>query len=80
LFWCELSLPVVSQQFRPSTAILGGSGGFAALFEFVVIMRKTQFVVLALVISFTMIMSAEFGQRSRKWTLSEQDQLKGTRV
>jgi hypothetical protein len=27
-FWVELSLPVVSQQFRPSTAILSGSGGF----------------------------------------------------
>jgi hypothetical protein len=46
----------------------------SALFVFIAIIWKKQFVVLALVISFTMIMSAEFGQRLREWTLSEQDQ------
>lgn len=47
----------------------------AALFGFIAIIWKKQFVILALVISFPMIMRAEFGQRSREWTLAEQDQL-----
>jgi hypothetical protein len=47
----------------------------AALFRFVASIRKKQFVVLALVIFFPMIVSAEFGQSPREWTLAEQDQL-----
>jgi hypothetical protein len=42
----------------------------AAFFGFIAIIWKKQFVVLPLVISFAMIMSAEFGQRPQQWTLA----------
>jgi hypothetical protein len=48
--------------------------GATALFGFIASLREKQLVAFPLMVSFGVIMSAEFGQSPRQRTLAEQDQ------
>jgi hypothetical protein len=44
-----------------------------ALFALIASLWEQQFVTFPLMVSFAVIMSAEFGQSPRQWALAEQD-------